>query len=106
MSERNSGVTSGEKDEGATLVLAVKGHFDFSVHGGFRDAYRDAAGYRRYVVDLGETVYIDSSALGMLLLLREHAGNQGAEVVLRGPSPDVRNILEIANFHTLFTIED
>lgn len=105
MNEQDSRVTTSTLDEGKTLSLAVKGHFDFSIHSGFRDAYRDASGYSRYVVDLSETHYIDSSALGMLLLLREHAGNQGADVVLRKPSPEVRNILEIANFHTLFAIE-
>lgn len=94
------------EDGGKTLVLNVSGYFDFSLHKEFRQAYKGSEGVRRFVVDLRETEYMDSSALGMLLLLREFATEQGGEVVLRNCSREVRKILEIANFQRLFRIEE
>jgi anti-anti-sigma regulatory factor len=47
---------------------------------------------------------MDSSALGMLLLLRDHAGGDDAEVQVINISSDVRKILAISNFDKLFDI--
>lgn len=91
---------------GKELVLEIKGQFDFALHKPFRQAYRGHNGVEVYRVDLAQAEYMDSSALGMLLLLREFAADQGAEVVLRNCSREVRKILEIANFQRLFRIED
>lgn len=55
-------------------------------------------------VDLSEADYIDSSALGMLLVLREKVG-EAANILLIAPTPDVARILSIANFDKLFSIE-
>jgi anti-anti-sigma factor len=51
------------------------------------------------------TDYIDSSALGMLLLLREHAGNDKADITISGCKDEIRKILSIANFERLFNIQ-
>jgi anti-anti-sigma factor len=58
----------------------------------------------RYVIDLQHTDYMDSSALGMLLVLREHAGSGSASVAITRCKPEVRKILQIANFERLFDI--
>ena len=47
---------------------------------------------------------MDSSALGMLLLLREHAKCRGGSVFIERPSEQVDSILKVANFEQLFTI--
>jgi anti-anti-sigma factor len=92
-------------DEHGAVVISVPGRFDFSVHKQFRDAYRDTPGKGTvYRVDLGQTEYMDSSALGMLLLLREHAGGDDARVSIANASEPVKKVLEIANFHRLFEI--
>ena len=52
------------------------------------------------MVDLSRTSYLDSSALGMLLLLRERC----ADVRVENASDDVRKVLEIANFQRLFEL--
>lgn len=93
-------------DDGASVVIRIPRRFDFSVHKDFRDAYRDTAGTGiSYRIDLSETEYMDSSALGMLLLLREHAGGDDADITLVQPSEAVRKVLEIANFDRLFSIQ-
>ena len=91
--------------DGKKLTIAIKGRFDFGSHQLFRDAYeRFYKVPQVYIVDLKETTYMDSSALGMLLLLRDHAGGDNSEVRIINSSPDVRKILAISNFDKLFDI--
>ncbi|MCL5041916.1 MAG: STAS domain-containing protein [Gammaproteobacteria bacterium] len=93
-------------DNGQLLTIKVSGRFDFSSHQAFRQAYERAGlSPRRYCIDLQDTDYIDSSALGMLLLLRDHAGGDLAEITIRHASAEVRKVLSISNFEQLFHIE-
>lgn len=55
-------------------------------------------------MDLGQARYMDSAALGMLLLLREHATAQDAAVAIHGANADLKRILTIARFEQLFEI--
>jgi len=97
---------SSELDQDAQmLTIAVHGRFDFSAHKDFRESYEELENPpSRYAIDMREAVYIDSSALGMLLLLRDHAGGDSAEVEIMNCNPDVKKILTISNFDQLFTI--
>ena len=92
--------------KGDELTVTVEGRFDFSAHQEFRDAYEDAdTGVNKYVIDMAKASYLDSSALGMLLLLRDHAGGESANVRITRCNPDVKKILTISNFEQLFTID-
>ena len=97
-------VDSKQTPDEKQLTITIKGRFDFSTHQDFRAAYEKKALASRYVVDLKETNYLDSSALGMLLLLRDHAGGERADVKLVNCNPDVNKILAISNFSKLFKI--
>ncbi len=90
---------------GNRVTIKVSGRFDFNDHVAFREAYRDAAPDASYVLDMSATDYMDSSALGMLLLLREHAGGDKANITISGCKPEIKKILTIANFQKLFTIQ-
>lgn len=87
------------------VTVAIDGRFDFSSHKEFRDAYRDSDTGSNYIIDMSKTDYMDSSALGMLLLLREHAGGDKASIKITGCSPDIKKILTISNFQKLFDIQ-
>lgn len=92
---------------GSVAKIHMKGRFDFNVHRSFKDAYDPLLhqnGVSSLEIDLGEVEYLDSSALGMLLLVRERAEAQGKPVVLSHPNSTVAQILDIANFRKLFTI--
>lgn len=98
-------ITAKASPDGVTLTIAIDGRFDFSVHQEFRQAYEQAAqAPQQYVIDMSDTTYLDSSALGMLLLLRDHAGGDNATISIICCNDDVRKILTISNFDQLFTI--
>ncbi|GAB3100984.1 STAS domain-containing protein [Aestuariicella hydrocarbonica] len=87
------------------LTISISGRFDFSAHQEFRNAYESLpVAPSQFVVDLDGANYLDSSALGMLLLLRDHAGGNSADIEIVNCSPDVKKILTISNFEQLFTI--
>ena len=86
-------------------TMKVIGRFDFSLHNDFRKAYKDISiNAGQYVVDLSGTEYLDSSALGMLLLLKEHAESHSSAVRLMGYSDEIKEILTIASFDKIFTL--
>lgn len=60
---------------------------------------------RQVAVDLSALDYMDSAGLGMLLTLRDRAERAGSDVTLRRPRSEVRELLVLACFDTLFTIE-
>ncbi|MDJ0779271.1 MAG: STAS domain-containing protein [Gammaproteobacteria bacterium] len=99
------GISTTVSDSGNQVTIAVAGKFDFQLYDEFRSSYADTAGSGvRYVVDLADTEYLDSSALGMLLLLREHAGGEASDIEISQASPEVKKILDVANFGKLFKI--
>lgn len=98
-------VTSTISRDARSATIAISGRFDFSLHKEFREAYRHHAGVTEYIINLAGAEYMDSSALGMLLLLREHAQAHKGRVVIRSPGPGIRKVLAIANFDKLFPIE-
>ena len=98
-------ITSSVSPDGSTLTISIQGRFDFSSHQEFRGAYEGLAkAPDQYRIDMRETTYLDSSALGMLLLLRDYAGGDKARIEILNCSTDVRKILTISNFEQLFSI--
>jgi len=87
------------------VTIQVTGRFDFSTHREFVSAYKEhPKGGVYFVVDLQGADYMDSSAMGMLLQLREYAKNDKNVRLING-NDGIREILRIANFDKLFTIE-
>lgn len=89
------------------LTIHVDGRFDFNLHKDFRElysSYNSENKINEYVIDLSTTKYMDSSALGMLLLLREYAGGDGGNIQIKGCNSEINEILEISNFDRLFKI--
>ena len=91
--------------DGQELHISIQGRFDFGAHQEFRNAYeRVEVTPKRYVVDLRDTTYLDSSALGMLLMLRDKAAASNKALALTNVRGSVKQVLEIANFGKLFRI--
>lgn len=92
--------------DGQELTISVHGRFDFSSLQLFRNAYENQDGQpQRFIIDLKESDYLDSSALGMLLALRDHAGGDSSNIRIVNCTPDVRKIFMITKLDELFTVE-
>lgn len=92
---------SGEK-----LTINIAGRFDFSSHKDFRAAINsiETNHVNHACVDMRTTEYVDSSALGMLLMLKNKMGDSKESISIINAKPEVKKILEIANFGQLFTL--
>lgn len=95
-----------DKSDGK-VSIRLDGRFDFSTHRDFRDSYSaglEAPEVREFEIDLARVEYLDSSALGMLLMLREKAQAHHKSVSLTNCTGSVKQILDVANFSRLFSI--
>lgn len=93
--------------QGDTGILRLEGRFTFDANQDFKSQTKrllEVPGLNKIHLDLVGISYIDSNALGMLLLLRESAQLKGIEVKLLSPSTSVMAILEMVQFGKLFTI--
>lgn len=93
--------------ENNKATIAMSGRFDFSSHRQFRDTLEQIMQIpeiREIEVDLGAVDYLDSSALGMLLLMREKISGTNKALALTNCRGVVQQVLEVANFSKLFTI--
>ena len=97
-------ITVTRSDDDKNLVIKVSGKFDFSLHNEFRKSYKGQEVKGEFLVDMGNTEYLDSSALGMLLLLKEHAESVSSSVKIINAKSEIKEILVIASFDKLFKI--
>jgi len=91
--------------QGHSARIAVSGRFDFQAHRDFKDAYApllDNAAVSEIEIEMSKVNYMDSAALGMLLLLSERAHAANKQVALANASGTVLRVLEIANFSKIF----
>jgi HptB-dependent secretion and biofilm anti anti-sigma factor len=89
-------------------IVSVKGRFDFSASREFQRTCTNALAtlaVKEVEIDLGEVQFIDSSALGLLLMLREQGDNTHKAISLSNCHGAVKQVLDIANFSKLFHIK-
>jgi len=91
----------------SVATISPDRRFDFSSQREFRTAYEEVLGntsIRVIKVDMKEVDFIDSSALGMLLLLKDKSESSGHKIIITNSQGSVRMILDVANFDKLFSI--
>ncbi len=91
--------------DGKVVTIKINGRFDFSVHQEFRDAYHASADQTpNFVLDFANTEYIDSAACGMLLVFRDAAGGNNANISIVNANTEIVNTLSMLQFHKMFKI--
>ena len=93
---------------GESRSINIPERFDFGHHKQITDdvnAILSDRTIKTIVLDFNRTSYLDSSALGMLVLIHKKAKERSIEVMIKGARDNAREILEIANFDKLFRIE-
>lgn len=79
----------------------ISGLFDFRVREEFKDAYTKLAAnpeVHEVAVDLSETDYLDSTALGMLLNLNNHSLASSKSVAIINATGVSLKVLQVAKF--------
>lgn len=89
-------------EESDNQFLLIKGKFGENLLNQFRETLARIKAGKRCVVDFSEVDYLDSTALGLLIILRERIGGTN-QVSLAHCKPTVRHILETAKFGKLFS---
>jgi anti-anti-sigma factor len=92
---------------GNAAHITISGRFDYQLHREFKEAYSPLIkdeNVREIGIELSLVDYLDSSALGMLMLLNERASNSHKSVTLFNPSGVASHVLDVANFSEVFTI--
>lgn len=87
--------------------IAIKGRFTFADHKEFRSIFnlltdKDVKSIR---LDFKGVEFIDSAALGILLLARDEAQKHAKDLVIQNPSGQVKLMFEVSRFYDIFNIE-
>jgi anti-anti-sigma factor len=94
--------------KGDAVVVRIEGRFEF----GTRHEYKRLIGqivqegHRRLVLDLEGVTFLDSSALGLLLLTHQNFKLKDGNFSLVKPTGYVRQVLELANLPRVIPVYD
>lgn len=90
---------------GQNCTIAFRGDFGFSDNEKVQQVIKEAndSGCSQCTIDLSGLQSIDSAGLGMFLLLKEMIGSGNLE--LKGPTGQVKKMLEISNFAEILSIK-
>ena len=100
------GLTKNLSSDGSTFTIQIDGKFDFNLVQEFRAAYQDiGTNNPKVVVDLRNTEYMDSSALGMLLNMQKNIGDTVSGITIANCRPQIKKILQISRFDKKFNID-
>lgn len=96
--------------DGDDLIIVIVGVLDGMTAGEAAttagQAFRAEGGAKRLVVDVSETSFVDSSGLAALVHMRNDAKDRGLPMLLRGPTQQLRRVLEIAGLASVFGVTD
>jgi len=87
--------------------ISLSGRFDFNSHREFKQACEGPPtepSVVEVVVDTAEVDTVDSSALGMLLVLRHRGSAANKRIIIENCAIPVNEVLRLANFQKLFTM--
>lgn len=86
--------------------IFFSGKFTFADNAAFKEvlALVENPEIRSFVLDFAQVEFIDSSVLGMLMILRNEGGNHGQSVTIRGAQGQVDKVMRLSQFDTKFTM--
>lgn len=88
------------------LSAILTGRFAYPDNGPFKEIYIEAehGGVEHISLNLTRVDFIDSTSLGMLMLLHHFAKKKGVAVTLHGARGQVDKVLRTSKFDELFTM--
>lgn len=94
---------------GDSCALVLTGEIDLAVAPDLVELGTVSLGqpdFRSLVVDLGGVTFIDSTAIGALISLRNVAGGTGKQLLLRAIPDRVRRVFAVAGLGEVFETSD
>lgn len=101
------GVHTNISDDKSTVTIFIEGDFNFSLLSDFKNSYNnnDVVTAKKIIIDLSGTLTIDSSALGMLLVLQRDMEKTGKAINVVNCNSLVRRIFAMTNLDRMFNVE-
>lgn len=95
-----------EKKTADTLKVELSGSFTFSDNQEFRELLKriNEKPDQKVIFELSRLEFVDSAALGMLLLLRDASETKGIKIELHNPQGQTKKMFDLSNFSALFSI--
>lgn len=93
-----------EQDNGNATIY-MEGQFTFADNQVFKDVLAVAEPPTHAItLNLKDVGFVDSAALGMLLLLKDRCDAKNIQLNLRAPQGQVKKVFDVSRFDQLFTI--
>ena len=88
-----------EQQQDGANVLVLDGRFDFGARKTFKDSIDrlQSGGCRHVVLNLERVTFVDSSALGLLVIAHQNLKLKQAQLSLVNPQAYVKQVLDLAN---------
>lgn len=95
------------KSTGDSVQVDLSGRLTFSDYTQFRELTDSFAeqNLKMCKLNLSDLEFIDSAGLGMLLIARDRLRMRDGDVVLKGAQGQVRKMLDLGHFGSLFSME-
>ena len=92
-------------DDGNTLTVKISGRFDISLNKTFGESYENKIqSVSKVVLDMADVQHVDSSGLGMMLVLRDRFGENKDRIDIVNADSSVAKIFELTGYGKLFNI--
>lgn len=86
-------------------TLRLPSRFDYSFHRQFGELYSpliDNLSCKEIILDFTQVEYLDSSALGMMVLLQKKFATNNRKIRIKGARGATEEILKMANMQKIF----
>ena len=89
-------------------TLKLEGNFTYTQRKAFQEALKVVCSdpIEEIVIDLSQVAFLDSAALGLLMISHRQLQAETRTLSLAYPQPTVRQILELANLHKTIPMID
>lgn len=86
-------------------TLRLPSRFDYSFHRQFGEMYTpliESSVCKEIILDFSQVEYLDSSALGMMVLLQKKFSTNNRKIKIKGSRGATEEILKMANMQKIF----
>lgn len=94
--------------ENNQAIIIIDEDFNFETHKSFRNAVRESLelGAKEIILEFDKVEYMDSTALGLLMLAKDTANEVDCTIKLKSVTGYARKILEMSQFDQKFELID